>query len=156
LSSIENSVSYPIAQLAKAHAAAADTLLREIGLRRGQEMVLHQLWLKDGLSQSELAAAHQVRAPTVAKMLNRLAKQGLIIRRLCPEDSRVTRVYLSKRGRQIRHQVEAQWKILDDLTVKGLKPAARKQLLEAIELLRRNLSEAVNGRLGESGADSND
>ena len=53
---IRNTASFRIAQLAVAHRRLADSVLRELGLHVGQEMLMNALWEEGAeISQSELA-----------------------------------------------------------------------------------------------------
>jgi MarR family transcriptional regulator, organic hydroperoxide resistance regulator len=85
---IEETLSYTLAQICKAHRTWADEVLAEVGLHVGQEMFLTQLWKQDGQAQSEMAANMCVQPPTVNKMLSRMENAGLVERRTDAEDNR--------------------------------------------------------------------
>src|SRR5262249_61210840 len=89
-------------------------------MHTGQEMLLLQLWLEEGIPQSQLAACMGVEPPTATKMLQRMEHAGLVERRPDPEDARVSRVYLTERGRMLEQPVLAVWKQLEAQTVAGL------------------------------------
>ena len=71
--SIKDSVGYTLAQVCKLHRQRADNLLNSIGLHVGQEMVLTELWRKDGISQTELAEQLSLQPATVTNSLRRLS-----------------------------------------------------------------------------------
>jgi DNA-binding MarR family transcriptional regulator len=49
----------------------------------------------------QLAAAEQVRAPTMTRLVNGLEADGLVSRRADPGDARVTRIHATARGRAL-------------------------------------------------------
>ena len=66
---IEESLSFLLVQLVRAHHHRIGGTLRELGLYVGQEMIMSQLWEKEGVAQSELADACglSVALPTAAQ-----------------------------------------------------------------------------------------
>jgi DNA-binding MarR family transcriptional regulator len=65
----------------------------------GQPPVLMRLTQSDGLSQKELARRVQVRPATMTVMINRMEKSGLVKRMQDERDQRVSRVFLTEKGR---------------------------------------------------------
>lgn len=131
-SCIVDTVSYALANTCKAHRNQASKVLAEVGLYPGQEMILIQLWQEDGLSQSQLAERLGVQAPTITRMLQRIEAVGLVTRRCCPQDCRISHVYLTEQGQAIQAAVEAAWNQLETHLLAGLN-------LEERILLRRLL-----------------
>jgi MarR family transcriptional regulator, organic hydroperoxide resistance regulator len=119
---MEETISYLLAQVCKAHRAAANEVLAEEGLHVGQELVLHRLWHECGMTQSDLAKHLCVEAPTVTRMLQRMERAKLIERCVDTEDGRVSRVHVTEKGRALKGTIEQAWqtleaKVLADFTV---------------------------------------
>jgi DNA-binding MarR family transcriptional regulator len=133
---IRDYLGFQLLQVHKAHRARAEAALHKLGLYTGQEMLLLQLWLEEGVPQSQLAACMGVEAPTTTKMLRRMEHAGLIERRPDPEDARVSRVYLTERGRALEGPVLEVWGQLEEQTVAGLS-------LTEQALLRRLLMQVL-------------
>ncbi len=110
---ITETLSYLLVQIAKAHRNQAQALLADIGLHVGQELLLLQLSLADGMTQSELAEEICVQPATLTRSLDRLTRSGLVQRRLDAEDQRVSRVYLTDEGRALRAPIERIWRELE-------------------------------------------
>ena len=72
------------------------------GVAPGQLAVLQRLWQGDGLTQAELARAVRVEQPTMARTLDRMARDGLIERVPSREDRRAFNVRLTLHGRRCR------------------------------------------------------
>ena len=136
------SISYLLAQTCKTHRNAAIKLFSEIGVHAGQEMILFQLWQNDGLAQSELAEHSHVQAATITKMLNRMVKSGLVERRGDSQDQRVSRVYLTEQGRELKKSFEQLRDTLDQRIMATLT-------LEERVLLRRLLMQVQNNLKSE-------
>lgn len=139
---IDESVGYAVAQLCKAHRYAIDSALRALPgheLRVGQEMLLLQLWAADGLSQSQLVERLCVEPPTVTKMLQRIEADGLIERRPDREDGRVSRVYLTAKGRALEGQVAAAWQEVEARATAGMTAAEQALLRRLLLQMRANL-----------------
>ena len=74
----------------------------QIGLHRGQSLVLKALSGQDGLTHSELSNLLYVRPATMTNMIKRMEKSGLVERRPDAHDQRVSRVYLTEAGNAIQ------------------------------------------------------
>lgn len=141
---IHESVGYTIVQLCKAHRYAVDSALRAMPgheLRVGQEQLLLQLWGADGSSQSQLVERMCVEPPTVTRMLQRIEADGLVERRPDPEDARVSRVFLTAKGRALEGQVAAAWQAVEARATAGLSADERTALRRLLTRVRENLSE---------------
>ncbi|WP_438029351.1 MarR family winged helix-turn-helix transcriptional regulator [Sorangium sp. So ce233] len=136
---MEEYVTYAVIRAAKAHLRLAGARLLEHGLQPGQDMLLRQLWKGDGLSQSEIIERLGVEPPTITKGLGRLEKAGLVVRRRDPDDARVSRVYLTARGKRLREPVTAIWDELEARAVAGLTAEEQRVLTELARKMRANL-----------------
>jgi len=116
--------------------ARVSTHLRGTGLHWGLRRILQQLWIEDGLSQAELAGAARVSQASISNMLKHLIDGEWVERRQDAYDYRISRVYLARRGRELRDAVERELAIAEaDLREQmGVEGADR-----LAELLRRAL-----------------
>ncbi|MFC4102424.1 MarR family winged helix-turn-helix transcriptional regulator [Paenibacillus xanthanilyticus] len=136
-------VSFSIFALARSHRALAGQMLRDIGLFPGQEIMLLQLWDKDGQSQQSLGRTIGVDHSTVAKSVKRLEESGLVTRTRSPEDGRVTLVWLTEAGRSLEAKVNGIWEELERITVNGLTEAERKQLAALAQRIASSVDSAI-------------
>jgi DNA-binding MarR family transcriptional regulator len=138
---ITETISYLLAQVSRAHRSKGQELLSSLDLHLGQEMLLIQLWPRDGLTQSELADNLCISPATITKMLDRMSKTGLVERRTDPDDQRVSRVYLTHVGRLLQEPVEEVWHELETQSMANLtleeKILFRRLLLQVYENLTR-------------------
>ncbi len=80
--------------------------LNGLGLHPGQIPVLWHLFQEEGLSQKEIADRVKVKPPTVNVSLQRLEKMECIYRKQDTKDQRVSRIYLTQKGRDLAEQIE--------------------------------------------------
>ncbi len=137
--SLRNYIGYRILQIHRAHRNRAEVALGELGLHTGQEWVLFQLWNEEGLTQSQLVENLGVEPPTITKTLDRLEKAGLVERRQDVEDARVSRVFLTRKGRELQGPVEKVWKDLETKTIQGLSEAEKALMLRLLDQIYKNV-----------------
>jgi DNA-binding MarR family transcriptional regulator len=137
-----------LGQVCRLHYARAHALLEEVGLYRGQPPLLYALWKLDGQTHGELATRLHVQPATMTRMVRRMAGAGFVERRSDPRDERVSRVYLTDRGRAIRSEVEAVWTALEAETFAGVAEGDRDRLGAILLQVRQNLI-GVTSRCGD-------
>ena len=121
------------------HHHRAVVLLEELGLLFGQPPVLFALWEQDGMMQAELAR-HMHRTPaTVTTTLSRMERDGWVERRRDDYDRRVTRVFVTEKGLNIRKEVEGKLHQLDLQTFAGLSETERILLRRFVLQMQKNL-----------------
>lgn len=121
-------------------------LFDELGLYYGQPPVLFALWQKDGCTQTELSQHIKLTPPTITATLKRMERGGWIERRSDPEDSRVSRVYLTEKGKGIRASVDSKLKQLDAEAFKGFTDMEKALLRRIFLQMEENLSSFGRGR----------
>lgn len=114
------------------------------GVAPGQLAVLQRLWEGDGLTQAELARAVRVEQPTMARTLDRMARDGLIERVASKEDRRAFNVRLTARGRQLRRSVEAEAAALNRLAAASLSKRDRQTLARLLHGVAGRLEKEVS------------
>ena len=139
--SIKDSVGYTLAQVCKLHRQRADNLLNTIGLHVGQEMFVTELWRKDGIPQTELAEQLSLQPATVTNSLRRMEREDIVERHDDSDDQRVSRVYLTGKGRGLEGPVEEKWGQLESEAFAGFS-------LEERVLLRRLLLQVYQNLAG--------
>ncbi|MFW5998934.1 MAG: MarR family winged helix-turn-helix transcriptional regulator [Halanaerobiaceae bacterium] len=138
-----NSIFHLIIKVCRAHYKKTHKLLKQLDLYRGQPPLLHLLWKKDGRTQKELSKKLNNKSATTAKMVKRMENEGFIIKKTDPEDRRLTRIYLTEKGKEIRQQVKEIENQIDEICVKGFTP-------EEKVLLKRFLKNIINNLTGDT------
>jgi DNA-binding MarR family transcriptional regulator len=99
---IEESLGYLVNRAARVMAHDLADRLRSFGIGIGQWAILLFLWAREGPTQAELAKVVAIEPPTLARTLDRMVRDGLVTRKADARDARLTRVYLTTRGRALR------------------------------------------------------
>lgn len=136
----EQNITFLLNIICRAQRGFISDALAGVGLYPGQEHFLWHLWREDGLTQSQIVDRLCVQPPTVSKMLDRMEKTGLVTRRPDPDDSRVTRVFLTEQGRALEHSVCTVWVDLEDRINANLTAEERVLLRRLLLQVRDNLS----------------
>ncbi len=102
---IENTIGF---LLAKVHQRGFSLFKEELdpyNITPPQFSLLAFLWQRDGLSQAELSDKSQIDRTTLAGLIDRLAKEGLVQRLPHPEDRRAHRICLTARGKSLEKEL---------------------------------------------------
>ena len=136
---VKESTGYALAKVCRSHRGNVGELLSEVGLHVGQEMVLIELWERDGLRGGELAERLGVEPPTVTKMIRHLESCGLVERRQDPQDARSFRAYLTEEGRSLEGPVARCWERVEEKTFAGMSVGERRNFHRLLAKVRANL-----------------
>ena len=131
-------------QVVRFHYYRTYTLLEKIGVYPGQHPLLFSLDKKGGQSQKELAARLHIKPATMTVMLNRLEKSEMIKR--CPDDDdrRVSRVYLTEKGRKASCEVKKILKTIDEECFGNFTAEERALLRKFLMRMRDNLLSVID------------
>ena len=133
-------ITFRLAQTARAARGRSGGHLIRIGLHPGQESVLKALAEQDGLTMSQLAQTLAVQPPTVTKKVSRLAAQGYVERRASKGDGRQAHVFLTEQGRDTIADVDRGWKRLEKEALAGIDEKDAKRLRKLLRQIERNLT----------------
>lgn len=132
-------VTHRLSQAARATRLYAGGHLATVGLHPGQEGVLKALSEIDGQSMGDLAIMLGVKAPTVTKMIARLAAQGYVDRRASKGDAREVHVFLTDRGREAVASVDSIMKRVEKRALSGIEEKERRKLRRLLRHVEKNL-----------------
>jgi DNA-binding MarR family transcriptional regulator len=122
-----------------------DHRARTRGMTRAQWHILARVERQPGLSQSELAAICEVEPITVARLVDRLEKRGLLERRADPHDRRIWRLHNLPPARPILDEITAyRQELIADIDA-NIGRAARESMVDALLSVRAQLSAATQG-----------
>lgn len=132
-------LSQAVFRLARLHKSVAAQLLRDTGLRPGQELVLMTLWAAGPQRLVDLVQSLDSDAPTMTRSIARLEKAGLVTRSASPLDGRVVIVQATEVSLSLRPRVDAAWAALERVTVGEASPQRQSELLRALSELESHL-----------------
>jgi len=130
----------------------ADQRARQFGISRAQWVVLIRLDRSEGLKQSELAEILDLQPISLTRLLDRLAKNGLIERRADPNDRRANRLYLTPAARPLLEQLAKLGTDMMETVLDGLDSKANDRLLRNLTLMKDNLRAVISRNSTEQSA----
>ena len=117
-----------------------DQRARSLGLTRAQWSLLAHLARNEGINQSALAEILEVEPITVVRLADRLEAAGWIERRPHPRDRRLRLLYLTDKAVPVFGRMREIGAEVREEALSGLSGAAREQLVEALLVIKANLS----------------
>lgn len=136
----------PIHLLHRAGQCAGDVFSAEIGetdLTPRQYAVLVAVSLNEGLSQTDLVDQTGVDRSTLADIVRRLLKKGLLQRRRTKEDARAYAVKLTEDGWRVLRSAEPVVRRVDDRILSALPQKQRDQLLSDLATIVDTLTSTM-------------
>lgn len=87
-------------EVVRLHFVRMTSLMESKGIHHGQQHVLTILKHKDGCSQKQIAEILRVKPATMTVMIQRMEKNGLVIKKQDENDQRVWRIFITNKGRE--------------------------------------------------------
>lgn len=135
----ENTITYLLTPISNAYWANLEKAMNEINLHSGQVFVLVALWKQDGQSQIELSKNINVAPPTVNKMVKSLIESGFIRSQRDTKDTRIVRIFLTKKGIDCKNLIEEQWLKLEVQIISNFTETEKLILFDLFGKLKKNL-----------------
>ncbi len=118
--------------------------MQELGIYPGQIPVLGLVAKKDGLSQRELAEILRIKPPTVNVSVQRLEKAGFLYKKPDEKDQRVTRIYMTEKGKETKAKALERIRKNEAVMLEGFSEVEQcllrrflEQILENIDKIRQ-------------------
>jgi DNA-binding MarR family transcriptional regulator len=131
---LDNAIGFRVYRANQLFRAALYRLFRADGheMTPEQWIVLVRLWQRDGQSQTELGDSTLKDKATLSRILTVMEREGLVVRRPDPEDSRGRRIYATRKTRRLQEDSRARIQAL----VRGIEDGIPERDLE---ITRRTL-----------------
>lgn len=123
--------------------------MQELGIYPGQIPVLGLLAHKDGLSQREIAEHLRIKPPTVNVTVQRLEKAGFLYREADEKDQRISRIYLTEKGKKAKENGLKKVKENEKILLSGLSDAELCLLRRMLEQITENIDK-IPGKTGKN------
>lgn len=103
---LDNQLCFRLYTAARLVTSAYTPYFKDYGITYAQYLVLMVLWEKDNRVVSEITDLLRLETNTVTPLLQRMEKQGLVIRQKSMADSRQRIVSLTKEGKKLEEQIK--------------------------------------------------
>ena len=121
----------------------ADTRFRQLGLGVAAFPVLTMLRTGQKLSQKDLALCVKIEQPSMAQLLARLERDGMIRRTPDPEDGRASLISITRKALGILPQVDAVVDEGNQMALAGMSDGETELLIDLLQRLIANLERAA-------------
>lgn len=108
--------------------------LQPIGLAVAQFGVLIELWEKDAVTQKQLVERLDVEQATVGNTLNRMERDGLIVRKPHPQDGRSQIICITAKARELEAEAT---RIARSVNAEALADLTSEERETLLDLMRR-------------------
>jgi MarR family transcriptional regulator for hemolysin len=131
-----------ILPLARHWRSEADRTLAALGLSHASGwVVLHVGRLGDAVPQSDLAAAVDIRGPSLVRLIDRLEGDGLVVRRQDDNDRRVNRIDLTAAGHAVVHRIEEALRSIRTEMLDGIDDEALNTTTRVLQQINQRITE---------------
>ena len=113
--------------------------LKNTGLTPGQPMVLEYLEDHDGARPGEIARSCHIEAPTLTSILNRMERDGLIIRKAPPGNRRSLQICMTQKGKTLQKRIASEFASLEKEALQGLSDGEKEAFLKCMKTVYKNL-----------------
>jgi MarR family transcriptional regulator for hemolysin len=120
----------------------ANELLKPHGITHAYTYFLMELYQQDGLTQSEMHKRIGIEQPTAVRTLDRMERDGLILREQSPTDRRALFIKLTDKGKQHKETILGCTKELNSFALRGFTDNNRALFDQLINQLNSNLEGA--------------
>ena len=130
-----------LANLARTHAMRVDQAMDEIGLYRGQAILLLTLADQDGLTHSAIAERLCISPAAASKVIKRMEELGYVQRTPDPADERLSRVFLLEHGRARLDDIHSVFWSINTRLVQDFSPEEQGVLKDFLGRMIQNLQD---------------
>lgn len=132
------SAGYHFGVLSRCTQAYIPYACRRWKLSYAEYVVIMELYRNDGCSQDELCKLLTADKALIARNAKSLEEKGFICRKRDDADGRVKRIYLTKKGKDIKEGLMVILKRWIHALAKGMDEAAIEQTVQALQLIATN------------------
>ncbi|HEV3043300.1 MAG TPA: MarR family transcriptional regulator [Roseiarcus sp.] len=122
----------------------ADQRARALNMTRAQWSVLKRLEMNEGVKQAELAEQLDLQPITLARLVDKLAKLGLVERRDDPNDRRANRLYLTETAAPVLKRLNALGETLVGQALEGFDAFEIAALGQSMGRIKSNLKRELS------------
>ncbi|OBR62197.1 hypothetical protein A7K91_00775 [Paenibacillus oryzae] len=135
----QDHISRRIRGLNRQHQNLLQELLQDYELYPGQPPLMFSLEREPGRSQNELAKELSIQKATLTVMLNRMEKTGLVRRESDARDQRISRIFLTDKGKGLLVRLQRTLDVLEEQAMKGFSEEEKQVMTELLARIEKNL-----------------
>lgn len=136
-------IGFLFSDIARFRGIIFESLMKPHGLTHAQAYVLNQLFLEDGLTQTELSTRMNVGTVTVSGLVDRLEARGFVRRSADSRDRRAKTVWLSDSASGLLEHMVREFGTMNDIATAGLSDDEIVEMTRMLRIVRSNLAAEI-------------
>jgi MarR family transcriptional regulator for hemolysin len=140
LANFERDLLFLLNDVARLLRVDADKRARAHDMTRAQWGILIWLERQPGISQKELAELLEVEPITVARLVDRLERRGMVERRPDPRDRRIWRLHLLLPAHLVLRDINQQRTEMAEMVTRGINEHSQTIMIEALVTMKATLT----------------
>lgn len=109
-------------------------------MQRSCRLIMMELAHEDNVTQLELVRRTYLKAPTVSVSLQKMERDGIVMRKQDEQDLRATRVFLTEKGRAMHNQIVSKIREQKKEAESCLSEEEMQTLVSLLTKIRNNLT----------------
>lgn len=134
------SLGFHCALTLRAFVSSVEGRLKGTGVSRAQFLALAHLTALGPLTQSELVDRLSITAATGVRLVDRMVRDGWVVRQTDPKDGRVKRVVPTEQAVAVWEKVSQTGREVLDQAYRGIHPSEIETVKRVLERIRKNLN----------------
>lgn len=118
-------------------------MLHEKGVTRVQWIALYYLGTQNHMNQKELSRRMNIKESTVARLVDRLERDGLVTRQRSEEDRRVFNLILTKKGKEYRKDLVPEGEKFNSIVSKNITEKEMLVFMTVLDKMVNNLKNYI-------------
>lgn len=118
--------------------------LKKLGVTRVQWIALYYLGKEEYISQKELAKKMKVKESSIARLIDRMERDGLVERIRNQQDKRFINLSLTAKGKELTIKLLPEGKVFQDLLYKNISDEEIKNFTMILAKMVNNVKENNN------------
>lgn len=136
-------LAYHVRGTFRAYETALNRYLMKIDLPLSHFHVLRLAWDNKGSNQKYISENSFMTESVVSQVIKAMTKDGLVKRKMCPDDARKRVIHLTPKGNKIRTKALAAGLAIVEGSYDGLSKATIEETISILITLRENLEKGM-------------
>ena len=132
---LDNQLCFRLYTASRLITASYTPFFKEMGITYPQYLVLMMLWEKDNRIISEITEKLLLETNTVTPLLQRMEKEGLVVRQKSTSDSRQRIISLTPKGKALEEKIKDVPNCLAKEIIKGISPEDLQAIVPLLDKL---------------------
>lgn len=113
--------------------------LLEVGITRVQWIALYYLGKHDDINQKELGELMDIKESSVARLVDRMEKEGYVLREKDINDRRITKLLLTNKGKEYRKKLLPEGEKMAQVFAEGISDEEIAIFMKVIDKMLSNI-----------------